>query len=73
MLPFLKPEKLASTIIMSKNKAGETTDMHRDDEAPSARRAIAEKMMQAIKDGDANALGMHLEALMAPPPAPEQK
>lgn len=73
MLPFLKPDRIASTIVMHKNKAGETTAQHAEDEAHPDRRQLAENILAAIKDGSADRLALHLEALMAPKPAPEQK
>lgn len=69
MLPFLKPDRIASTIVMHKNKQGETTASHAEDEAQPKHRQLAEKILSAIKSGSADELSMHLEALLAPPPA----
>lgn len=69
MLPFLKPDRIASTIVMHRNQKGETTATHNEDEAQPKHRQLAEKMLAAIKSGSADELSMHLEALLAPPPA----
>jgi hypothetical protein len=67
MLPFLKPQRIASTIIQHKNSKGETTANHAEDEAHPKHRSAAEKILAAIKNQNADELSMALEALMAPP------
>lgn len=66
MLPFLKPDRIATTIIAHKNTKSETTATHKADEAQPKYRALAEKILQSIKDGSADALSLHIEELMAP-------
>lgn len=66
MLPFLKPQRIASTIVMHKNEKGKTTAQHAEDEAHPKHRQLAEAILSSIKEGNADTLAMHLEALMAP-------
>lgn len=66
MLPFLKPQRIASTIVMHKNEKGETTAQHEEDEAHPKHRQLAEAILSAVKSGNADELAMCIEQLMAP-------
>lgn len=72
MLPFLKADRLASTIIMHKDKEGQTTASHAEDEAHPKHRATAERILAAIKNGSADELSLAIESLMAPAPKQEE-
>lgn len=71
MLPFLKPQRIASTIIQHKNSKGETTANHAEDEAHPKMRSAAERILEAIKEGNADKLSLALEAMQAPQPQPK--
>jgi len=55
---------------MHKNKEGETTAQHAEDEAHPKYRQLAEKILSAVKSGSADELSMHLESLMKPASEP---
>lgn len=65
MLPFLKPEKMASVIVARRKKDGSVEPQHAEDQHPPELMSAAEDLIRAIHEKSASGVAAALKNALA--------